>query len=126
MAVRDGRPGGIFQEAATKRRSAPPAAAELLAASQPLNCCPPLPSPPSRQPPACAPAVGPVELLPAVLADSGLATVPHAEAARGPEADAFDLDWELQAAFDGWLLVEAAGGHQADGAQGRLDYDAAR
>eukprot|EP00969_Alexandrium_andersonii_P068791 3034167-Alexandrium_andersonii.AAC.1 len=38
--------------------------------------------------------------------DGGVATC--AETAQELEADAFDLDWELQAALGEWLVVERA------------------
>eukprot|EP00969_Alexandrium_andersonii_P299101 13222666-Alexandrium_andersonii.AAC.1 len=40
-----------------------------------------------------------------VTADGSLS---YAEAARDLDTGAFDLDWELQAALDEWMLVETA------------------
>eukprot|EP00969_Alexandrium_andersonii_P324354 14332489-Alexandrium_andersonii.AAC.1 len=51
---------------------------------------------------------GPVDLPTEMQANVDRGVTTHAEAAHELEVGAFDLDWELQAALDQWLLVETA------------------
>eukprot|EP00969_Alexandrium_andersonii_P039525 1731799-Alexandrium_andersonii.AAC.1 len=53
-------------------------------------------------------ADGPVGLSALLHADVDGGVASYAESAQELEADAFDLDWELQAALDEWLVVERA------------------
>eukprot|EP00969_Alexandrium_andersonii_P152636 6749373-Alexandrium_andersonii.AAC.1 len=53
-------------------------------------------------------------------------TVLYTEPAQVLEADPFDLDWELQAALDDWLIVERAGNGRPTGAYAQHENATAR